>query len=138
MTIVLIRHGERHPSGSDALSPAGKKRATLLAQMFKGSGVTAIFTSEFTRTKETAKPLAQAVGITSRIIAADATAARTQVLAAGACPIVVGHSDTVPALIAALGGPDDIEINELEFDRMFVVTVGSGAVSTLDFRYVNT
>jgi phosphohistidine phosphatase SixA len=138
MTIVLIRHGERHASGSDALSPAGKKRAALLAKMFKGSGVTTIFTSEFTRTKETAAPLAEAVGVAPRIIAADTAAARTQLLAAGACPIVVGHSDTVPALIAELGGPGDIEIKELEFDRMFVVTVGAGSVSTLDFRYVST
>ena len=137
MTVVLVRHTERDPSGSDALSAKGKKRAALLVQMFRESGVTAIFTSQFNRTKLTAAPLAQVLGITAKEIASDLIAARAQILAAGALPIVVGHSDTVPELIRALGGPADIEIEETEFDHMFVVTIVSGTASTLAFRYVS-
>jgi len=138
MIVVLIRHAERDPSGSDALSTPGKKRAAMLVSMFRDAGVSAIFTSEFNRTKQTAAPLAQALGITPKQIASNLNAARVQVLAAGALPIVVGHSDSVPELIGALGGPADVEITDTEFDRMFVVTISSGSVSTLAFRYVST
>jgi phosphohistidine phosphatase SixA len=137
MIVALIRHAERDPTGSDALSTPGKKRAAMLVQMFREAGVTAIFTSEFNRTKQTAEPLAQALGITPKQIASDLSAARAQVLAAGALPIVVGHSDSVPELIGALGGPTDVEINDTEFDRMFIVTISAGSVSTLAFRYVS-
>src|SRR4029453_18740358 len=99
----------------------GKKRATLLVRMFREAGVSAIFTSEFNRTKQTAEPLAQALGITPKQIASDLNAARAQVLAAGTLSIVVGHSDSVPELIGALGGPADIEIKDTGCDRMFVM-----------------
>jgi phosphohistidine phosphatase SixA len=137
MNIVLIRHAERHSSGSDALSAAGKKRAELLVRMFKEAGVSAIFTSEFTRTKQTAAPLAAALGLSPQQIASDPAAAGAQVAAAGPFPLVVGHSDTVPELIKTLGGPANLEIKDNEFDWMFVVTLVSGKVSTLRFRYIS-
>jgi broad specificity phosphatase PhoE len=137
MNVVLIRHAERDSSGHDALSAAGRKRAQLLVSMFREAGVSALFTSEFTRTKQTAEPLAQALAITPREIASDLDAARDQIRDGGALSIVVGHSDTVPLLIGALGGPPDLQIQDDEFDRMFVVGVGPDAVSTVSFRYVS-
>lgn len=137
MNIILIRHAEKHSSGTDALSAAGKKRANLLVRMFKDAGVTTIFTSDATRTKETAAPLALALGLTPKAISSDLATARAQMAAAGACAVVVGHSDTVPELIEALGGQAGFEIKENEFDWMFLVTVVSGKVSTLRFRYVS-
>src|SRR5207344_606932 len=119
--VVLIRHAERQPAGSDPrLSPAGKRRAQLLVTMLDGAGVTAIFTSGFKRTKETAAPLAAKLAITAHPIDEDTAKAKAQILGAGACVLVVGHSDTVPAFIAALGGPA-VTIEDDEFDRMFVL-----------------
>ena len=138
MTVILVRHGERDPAGTDALSPKGKARAALLATMFADTGVSAIFTSEFTRTKQTAQPLATKVGIAAQQIAAAPAAAKAQILGGGPCVVVIGHSDTVPAFIELLGGPSGIEIEESVFDRMFVLTVGSGTPASLvSFRYVN-
>ena len=134
MTIVLIRHAERHSSGADTLAPAGKLRAALLAKMFRDSGVGTIFVSEFVRTKETAEPLAALLGLAPVTVAVDTVAARAQILSAGPLAFVVGHSDSVPELIAALGGPD-VVIDEHEFDRMFIVTVADGTVKTLALRY---
>ena len=63
MVVILVRHAERQASGADpSLTAAGKRRASLLATMFAGSGVTAIFTSDAARTKETAAPLAAKLG----------------------------------------------------------------------------
>lgn len=137
MTIVLVRHAERDASGADAVSPAGRRRADLLARMYRQSGVSAVFTSAFNRTKQTARPLAQAIGITPIELNGTVTENRNKILGAGPLSVVVGHSDSVPELIAALGGPAGLEIDEAEFDLMFVLTVTPGAASLVEFRYVS-
>jgi probable phosphoglycerate mutase len=139
MMVVFIRHAERQSTGTDpGLTPAGKRRAQLLVTMLADAAVSAIFTSSFRRTKETAAPLATKLGIAARPIDEDTTRARAQILAAGACVLVVGHSDTVPELIGALGGPPDLEIGDDEFDRMFVLSAApTGPPSVLAMRYVS-
>ena len=139
MVVILVRHAERQASGADpSLTAAGKRRAALLATMFAGAGVTSIFTSAARRTKETAAPLAAALGLTPRQVDDSTAAARGQILAGGACVVVVGHSNTVPEFIEALGGPTDVAIDEHEFDHMFVLTVTPPAgASLLRFRYVS-
>jgi broad specificity phosphatase PhoE len=139
VTVVLVRHGERATGGADGFSAAGKRRANLLSTMLAGAGVSAIFTSEFNRTKQMAAPLAAKLGLTAKAIASDAAAAKAQMLSAP-CVVVVGHSDTVPAFIRLLGGPSGIVIKENEFDRMFVVTIAPPATqpSVLQMRYVST
>jgi phosphohistidine phosphatase SixA len=137
MTIILLRHAERVSTGADALSAAGRRRADLLARMFRKSGVAAIFTSEFIRTKQTAAPLAEAIGITPIELSGTASGNSGVLLGAGPVSVVIGHSDSVPELIAALGGPAGLEIDENEFDRLFVLTVTAGAASLLEFRYVS-
>jgi len=139
MVVMLVRHAERQTSGADpALTVAGKRRASLLATMFAGAGVTSIFTSAARRTKETAAPLASVLGLTPRQTDDSTAVARGQILSGGACVLVVGHSNTVPEFIEALGGPAGITIDDHEFDHMFVLTVKPPpAASLLRFRYVN-
>ena len=64
MIVVLVRHAEPAAGGTDpGLSTAGRRRAATLAKMLAGAGITAIFTSELRRTKETAAPLAHLLSI---------------------------------------------------------------------------
>ena len=85
MIVILVRHAERQSSGSDpSLTAAGKRRAALLATMFAGAEVTAIFTSGAGRTKQTAAPLAAKVGVAPRQVDDSIAAARVQILAGGA------------------------------------------------------
>jgi phosphohistidine phosphatase SixA len=137
MFVVLVRHAEPTAGGSDpGLSTAGTRRATTLAKMVADAGITAIFTSDMRRTKETAAPLARLLSLTPVEIANDPAAAAAQVKAAGKRVLVVGHTDTVPPLIKALGGPANVGINATEFDRMFVLEVPAhGGESLLTMRY---
>src|SRR5262245_15946309 len=142
MFVVLTRHADPASGGpGDAdprLSPAGTKRAATLARMLAGAGVTAIFTSSLRRTKDTAAPLAAQLSIAPSVIDDDFAAAAAQVKAAGACVLVVGHSNTVPEIIKALGGPANVTIGATEFDRMFVLALhgpANGAGSLLSMRY---
>jgi phosphohistidine phosphatase SixA len=105
--------------------------------MFRTTPIKSIFTSEFLRTKQTAAPIAQALGIVPIEISTDLDTAKGQLLGAASPVLVIGHSNTVPDLIAALGGPADIQIEEHEFDRMFAVTVAGGVASVMDFRYIS-
>jgi broad specificity phosphatase PhoE len=138
MIVVFVRHAEPVATGGDnpGLSAAGRRRAATLAKMLAGAGITAIFTSELRRTKETAAPLAGLLSITPLEIAGAPAAAATQIKAAGKRVLVVGHTNTVPPIIETLDGPASVVINANEFDRMFVLQVPAhGAESLLTLRY---
>jgi hypothetical protein len=50
--------------------------------------------------------------------------------------LLVGHRETVPALLKALGHPVEIEISETEFDNLFVLTPkADGPPTVLRLRY---
>lgn len=128
-TIILVRHAEKAPvGGSDPmLSPAGEARAQALAAALAKAGITAIVTSPYQRTQRTAQPLAKALGITPQVVDAAVPAV---VSAVNASPgdgtvLVVGHSNTVPRIIAALGGPVLPDLPEESFSQLFVLLPGS-------------
>ena len=49
--------------------------------------------------------------------------------------LVVGHSNTTPELVAALGGDPVSPIDEMEYDRLYIVTVTDDGVSTVLLRF---
>ena len=147
--IFLVRHGETvAPKGTDArpLSEAGQRRAALLAMLLKDAGIKAIFTSDLERTIKTAEPLAQALGIASKPLVqlntqfkqsdVDVFVEFLRTEHRGDIVLLVGHSNTVPALLKALGHPVEIKIPETEFDNLFVLTPKAGGPPTvLRLRY---
>ena len=83
--VIAVRHAERADGGAGAapmtdapadplLSAAGEARAARLAGLLADSGITAIFTTEFRRTQDTAKPIAAKLGLTTTIVKASDTA----------------------------------------------------------------
>lgn len=133
--VILVRHAERaaEPAGDPGLTPAGERRAQALAQALAGAKVNAILTTQFRRTRETAAPLAKAQGLQPQVVearrgesgghiqaVADAVRAQTGTV------LVVGHSNTVPAILAALGGPQLPEICETSFGHVFLLRPGAG------------
>ncbi len=130
-TIFLVRHAEKTAGeGTNAndpdLSQAGRERAEALALMLKDAGLTAIYATEFKRTQQTAAPVARSVGIEVTIIAAkeiDTLVARLTKTENNA--LVVGHSNTIPEVLKALGLADAVTLHETEYDNLFVVTRAS-------------
>jgi broad specificity phosphatase PhoE len=141
-TVFLVRHAERAdggrgPAGSDPeLSTAGLARADALAAMLKDAGITAIFATEFKRTQQTAAPLAKALGVTVTIVAAKDVAGLVDRIGTSAGNVlVVGHSNTVPDVIRALGVTTPVEIADPEYDNLFVVsTAAKPALLRLHYR----
>jgi broad specificity phosphatase PhoE len=128
-TVLLARHADIDlpaTSSDPVLNAAGTQRAEELAHVVGGAAVTSVFTSRFRRTRLTAAPLAARLGRQPDLVPPPEEFARP-VLAGelGAVVMVVGHSDTVPAMIAALGVATPPAIGEREFDNLFVVTIAS-------------
>jgi broad specificity phosphatase PhoE len=131
-TVFLVRHAEKASAAPDAgLSPAGQKRADCLARMMKEAGIKQIYVTDTKRTQETAAPLATALKITPTIIAAKDpnTLIRDLLYAGGGNILVVGHSDTLPFVLARLKAGTVPPIADNEYDRMFVTTVIEGAAT---------
>src|SRR3989454_12480696 len=70
-TVILIRHAEKviDPNNADPdLSPAGQTRAQELVRMFGDAGINAIYATQYKRTQQTVKPLADKLGLaTTRV-----------------------------------------------------------------------
>ena len=151
-TVFLVRHAEKEsaPPQDPALTEAGRARAEELARILKQSGIKAIYTSQFARTKLTAEPLAKELGIEAMVIPlrADPSNPREvskQSLAEivekihgreGEASLVVGHSNTVPEVIKMLGGDMVPVIDEKQYDDLFIVTVyGRGKAGVIHLKY---
>jgi broad specificity phosphatase PhoE len=126
-TVFLVRHAEKEAEGADpSLNEAGRKRANALADMLADAAITAIFSSEFQRTRQTAAPLAERLGIKVTVIPGkdiDALVARVRELRPGARALIVGHSNTIPTAASRLTGAKAPEMPESAFDRLYVATL---------------
>ena len=136
-TVVLVRHAERAEGGGNdpSLSDAGRVRAEALASAVAGLKLDAIVVSDTKRTSETAAPAAKARGLTPRI-APTAGGAATHVKAvvdairaapSGGAVLVVGHSNTLPLIVTALGGPEIPALCDGEFAPMLVLELPPGS-----------
>lgn len=130
VVVWLVRHAEKSviQLGEDPpLSPAGEQRARELVHVLADAGITRVFVTHFRRARDTAQPLARLLGDSLEVV--DDTPAlvrRLQALPAGTRALVVGHSDTVPELVAALTGVSPPAFATGEWDRLYEVSWSAG------------
>jgi len=152
ITVYLIRHAEREqePKQDPPLSKDGVARSQALARLLSSAGIKAILTSQYTRTKQTAEPIATKLGLTvtqftlkinpsnTRQIAAESTAEVTNKILerSGESVLVIGHSNSIPDVIKMLGGDVVPTIDERKFDDLFIVTVyAKGKAKVVQLKY---
>ena len=133
--IYLVRHAERATDDprDPTLSPAGQARALELARLLADAPLTRIFSTDFRRTVSTATPTAEDHGLTLELYdpRGEGMARTAELLrSTPGHHLVVGHSNTTPALVEALGGDPVSPIDEMEYDRVYLVTVSPGGVVT--------
>lgn len=133
--VVIVRHAEKGttPANDPPLTDAGAARARALATVLASADVKAVITTQLVRTRETGRPTAEAHGITMETIPAGgpvdahakavADAARKHT---GKTVLVVGHSNTVTHIIAALGGPKLAELCDSQYSSLFTVVLDGG------------
>lgn len=143
-TIFVVRHAERADAGTAGatmmandpeLSAAGRARAQSLAAALKDAKIAAIYTTEYKRTRQTAEPLAGALGIEVTVVPARDLAALVGKLKGGGNALVVGHSNTVGPIIEQLGVAEPVTLGDEDYDNLFVVVRGEKpALVRLHFR----
>ena len=141
-TVILIRHAEKviDPNNNDPdLSPAGQARAQELARIFGDSGINTIYATQYKRTQQTVKPLADKLGLPITQVNSKSTPELLSQIRAqhrGETIFIAGHNNSVPEIIAALGGPAYPTIPESEYDNLYVVTVyRTGKAKVVKMKY---
>ena len=137
VVIYLVRHAEKLDDSRDPpLNEAGKHRADLLADILQDAGITAIWSTEYQRTLATARPLASRLGLEVRAYHAGELGAFAAILLrTPGRHLVVGHSNTTPDLIRALGGEPHGAFKDSEYDRLYTIVASGGQATTVLLRF---
>ena len=138
--VIIVRHAERADAGmasketDPALSAAGTARAARLSTVLADAGIKAIYVTQYKLTQDTARPLAGKLNIKvdATPLSGEALAARLKSQHPSDVVLIVGHSDTVPAIIKGLGGPD-VKIADTEFDNMFFIVPATGFMTRIHY-----
>jgi broad specificity phosphatase PhoE len=130
--VIVVRHADKDtiPKADPPLTAAGVVRAKALAAAVADAGVEAIITTELLRSRETARPLAEAQRLTPITVPhgsdiaqhAQAVAAAVRKLR-GKTVLVVGHGETVGPIIQALGGPAIPEVCGYEYSNLYTLVL---------------
>jgi 2,3-bisphosphoglycerate-dependent phosphoglycerate mutase len=141
-TVILVRHAEKkiEPENPDPdLTPEGLARAQEIARMFAGAGINAIYATQYKRTQQTVKPVADRIGVPVTLINSrqtDGLVNRIQNDHRGQTVFVAGHSDSVPAIVSVLSNEKFPDIPDNEYDNLFIVTIyrfGKAKVTKLKY-----
>lgn len=143
--IILARHAEKSaPTGDPGLTPAGEARAADLARALAAVRLTGIVATQYQRTQLTAAPTAKASQLAPVIVStsggvqehAAAVAKVIDALPPGSAVLVVGHSNTLGPILAALGGPAIPELCDNEFSTLLTLyRPGGGRAQLLRTRF---
>ena len=130
-TYFVVRHAEKaeNTMTSDVpLSEAGKQRAEALKEALKKKGVGTIYSTNYVRTKSTAQPLADAIGITIQTYDPRDSTFISRIVKIGNRDkegniLVVGHSNTVDDIVNQLVGEKvvDGDLPDTQYGDLFVV-----------------
>jgi phosphohistidine phosphatase SixA len=110
--IYVMRHLQKAEGADPPLAELGRANAALLPDLVLRDPPRAIYVSATRRARETAAPLAVALGIVPQEYdPRDTPALLARLRAERHTVLVVGHSNTVPDIVEGMGGrrPDPID-----------------------------
>lgn len=144
VTIYIVRHAEKQKLPDDApraeredppLSREGQLRAMGLTEDVPVREIDAVYVTKTRRSVDTASAVVALHDIEPTFYpAGDVDGLVTRLRKRhGQKVLVVGHSNTIPPLLAALGVQEPVVIDEAQYGDMWVVTV-STAGATVELR----
>lgn len=141
-TFILVRHAEKVADGSKdpELSEIGKARALRLANMLKKQSIAAIYSTNYKRTMNTVKPLADQLGQTILQYEPfkDEEIVKMVNEHKGKTVLIVGHSNNIPWIANTLLGKKEFgDYDESYYENVLIVNVIEKGVngSTLQISY---
>ena len=127
--VYLVRHAEKADLGDDpGLTDAGRARAETLARILADEPLTGVLSTDYERTRKTAASVAAVHGVEVEVYdPRDPGPLLRRILGTPGRYLVVGHSNTIPDLVATLGGDPGPPIDDAEYDRLYVVMTLQGS-----------
>jgi len=138
VVVYLVRHAERAEDGTDdpPISQEGWARARMVTRLLQDAGITHIHSTDYQRTRQTATPTSGVTGVEIKSYnPRDLPAFATHLRETPGRHLVVGHSNTTPQLVEALGGDTQGPIAEFEYDRLYILVISGEQVSTILLRF---
>jgi phosphohistidine phosphatase SixA len=137
-TIYLVRHAEKVDESRDpVLSLQGQRRAVDLALHLRDAEIKKIYVTEFQRTQKTAEVLATQLKVNTQSIPAKDIEKLVAILQSeNDNVLVVGHSNTIPDILKALGVKNVMLIADNEYDRLVLLQMKKDAAPQMQvLRY---
>ncbi|HIG42025.1 MAG: phosphoglycerate mutase family protein [bacterium] len=135
-TLYFTRHAEKIQTADTdpGLTPTGIERAKKLAEFLSGRNIEIIYSTNYKRTQQTALPLARQSKLA--VTPYDPINLRGLVsilLLQKQNALIVGHSNTTPALVSLTGGEAEA-IDDADYGKLFAVSViGESRSTTIHF-----
>ncbi|MBM4194586.1 MAG: histidine phosphatase family protein [Gemmatimonadetes bacterium] len=135
MTVIVVRHAEKgtEPANDPPLTDAGTARAKALAAALANAKVGVVITTQLLRTRDTGRPTAEAAKAPMEVVpTGGAAAVHAKAVAdavkkhSGKTVLVVGHSNTVNHIVAALGGPTFGDLCDSEYSNLYTLVIDAG------------
>jgi phosphohistidine phosphatase SixA len=122
----VMRHLEKAEGPDPGLSAAGQANAGRLAAWLAGRPPAAIYVSTTRRARETAAPAAERFSVPPKEYdpAGDPAELIARVKAETGAVLVIGHSNTVPELVARLAGERPAPLADTDYGDIWVIADG--------------
>ncbi|NVJ59742.1 MAG: histidine phosphatase family protein [Gammaproteobacteria bacterium] len=123
-SIYLVRHAEKDNSQRNPhLTEKGNRRAQKLAQYLVNKNITAVFSTNYNRTLQTATPIADLINVSIQLYdPSKLDSFATQLKSMKENILVVGHSNTTPELASKLSGVNVQPMSEQDYHRLLIVS----------------
>lgn len=121
-TYILVRHAEKEAAPADPkdpmLSKEGEERAQRLVKLLEKQKIDAIYSTNYNRTKNTVKPVADAKGIQVQVYDKQPDVSNLK-----GTVLICGHSNTIPALANLIIGKDQFKnYEDTDYGNVLIIT----------------
>jgi broad specificity phosphatase PhoE len=108
----------------------GQANAQRLADRLAGEHVVAIFSTDTRRTRDSAAPTATKNGLETELYdPADNATLAARIAKKDGSVLVVGHSNTVPGIVATLSGQPQPDMDERRYGDLFIIDLRTRSVT---------
>ena len=126
-TFIFTRHAEKADDGTrdPGLTEEGNKRAERIAEVLSDVPVSAVYSTNYKRTLQTASPTAKGHGLTVLTYDPGDREFLNGLLEKekGGTILISGHSNTIPNMINQLARTNYPNFSEEEYDNLVIVII---------------